>query len=104
MMPAMNGSANCLLMNPTCSRNINLGFPTGQVHSSMSLSLSSMSRESNPDYQDCGLSPIFLTGEPWDSAMEASSPQARDKAKMRYKEKKKTRMYVSKLSLCQRSM
>ncbi|BBH00016.1 B-box type zinc finger protein with CCT domain [Prunus dulcis] len=93
VMPAMNGSANCLLMNPTCSRNINLGFPTGQVHSSMSLSLSSMSRESNPDYQDCGLSPIFLTGEPWDSAMEASSPQARDKAKMRYKEKKKTRMF-----------
>ncbi|XP_068345575.1 putative zinc finger protein CONSTANS-LIKE 11 [Pyrus communis] len=94
VLPGMNGSANCLLMNPTCSRSINLGFPTTQqVHPSMSLSLSSISRECNPDYQDRGLSPVFLAGEPWESTLEASSPQARDKAKMRYKEKKKTRTF-----------
>ncbi|XP_068334362.1 putative zinc finger protein CONSTANS-LIKE 11 [Pyrus communis] len=94
VMPGMNGSANCLLMNPTCSRSINLGFPTvQQVHPSMSLTLPSIGRESNPDYQDCELSTVFLTGEPWESTLEASSPQARDKAKMRYKEKKKTRTF-----------
>ena len=92
----MSGCANSMLMNPSCSRNIGLGFPTGQVHSTISLSLSNITGESSAaDYQDCGLSPVFLTSEsPWESNLEASCPQARDKAKMRYNEKKKTRMYV----------
>ncbi|TXG55328.1 hypothetical protein EZV62_020584 [Acer yangbiense] len=95
VLQGMNGSANCMLMNPGCNRNINLGFPTGQVHSSMSLSLSNITGESSAaDYQDCGLSPVFLTGEsPWEPNLEASCPQARDKAKMRYNEKKKTRTF-----------
>ena len=83
-------------MNPSCNGNINLGFPQGQVHSSMSLSLSNITGESSAttDYQDCGLSPVFLTSEsPWESNFEAT-PRARDKAKMRYNEKKKTRTYV----------
>lgn len=96
VMQAMNGSSNCLVMNPTPSRNINLGFPAGQVHSGISLSLSNITGESSAtDYQDCGMSPVFLTGESWESSLEASCPQARDKAKMRYNEKKKTRTYVS---------
>nr|XP_011463093.1 PREDICTED: putative zinc finger protein CONSTANS-LIKE 11 isoform X1 [Fragaria vesca subsp. vesca] len=94
MPPVMNAG---LLMNPSCSRNINLeGLlnPTGQVHSSISLSLSSITRDTtHPDYQDCGLSPVFLSAEPWDSTLEAGSPRARDKAKMRYEEKKKTRTF-----------
>ncbi|KAF5746045.1 hypothetical protein HS088_TW06G00210 [Tripterygium wilfordii] len=95
MMQTMNDSANCTLVNPGCNRNINIGFPTGQIHSSMSLSLSNITGESSvADYQDCGLSPIYLTGEsPWEPNLVASCPQARDKAKMRYKEKKKTRMF-----------
>lgn len=98
MMP-VSGSPNCLLLNPTHTRNINLGFPTGQVHSSISLSLSNITGESSAaDYQDCGLSPVFLTVEsPWESNLEASCPQARDKAKMRYNEKKKSRTYTSQL-------
>ncbi|XP_038900762.1 zinc finger protein CONSTANS-LIKE 12 isoform X2 [Benincasa hispida] len=91
-----NGNSNCMLMNPSCNGNINVGFPTGQVHSSMSLSLSNVTGEgSAADYQDCGLSPAFLTEASWDPSMETIGPQAkdrnRDKAKMRYNEKKKTR-------------
>lgn len=101
ILQAMNGSSNCLLMNGTCAGNINLAFPSGQVHSSMSLSLSNITGESSAaDYQDCGLSPVFLTAEsPWESNLEATSPQARDKAKMRYNEKKKSRTYASQLSI-----
>lgn len=95
-MQNLTGSPNSLLMNPPCNRNIGLGFPTGQVHSSMSLSLSNITGESSAtDYQDCGLSPVFFSGEsPWESNLEQSHPHSRDKAKMRYHEKKKTRMYV----------
>lgn len=98
VMQAMSGSASCMLLNPSGNRNIGLGFPTGQVASNMSLSLSNITGESSAaDYQDCGLSPVFMTGDsPWESSLETSCPQARDKAKMRYKEKKKTRTYVFK--------
>ncbi|XP_038713082.1 zinc finger protein CONSTANS-LIKE 12-like isoform X2 [Tripterygium wilfordii] len=96
MMQIMNGTTACMFVNPSCNRNINnIGFPTGQVHSSMSLAISSITCESSvADYQDCGLSPIYLTGtSPWEPNLEASCPQARDKAKMRYKDKKKMRMF-----------
>ncbi|CAL5403505.1 unnamed protein product [Camellia sinensis] len=95
LMQTMSGGLNGMLINPSCNSNINLSFPTGQVHSSISLSLSNITGESSvADYQDCGLSPVFLTGEsPWESNLEVSCPQARDKAKMRYNEKKKTRMF-----------
>jgi hypothetical protein len=103
-MQTISGNANCsIFTNPSCCKNLNLGFPavSGQVHSSMSLPLSNIIGESSAaDYQDCGLSPLFLTGEsPWESHLDASSPQARDKAKMRYNEKKKTRTYVLELVL-----
>ncbi|XP_061947137.1 putative zinc finger protein CONSTANS-LIKE 11 [Populus nigra] len=88
---------DCMLMEKNLSVTESNGFPagTGQVHPSMSLSLSNIIGESSAaDYQDCGLSPIFLTGEsPWESHLDASSPHARDKAKMRYNEKKKTRTF-----------
>lgn len=92
MMRTLNGSTNCLPLNHTCAGNINLGFPTAQVHSSISLSLSNITGESSAaDHQDCGLSPAFLTVEsPWAS-------KERDKAKMRYNEKKKSRTYVFQL-------
>ncbi|XP_022845380.1 zinc finger protein CONSTANS-LIKE 12-like [Olea europaea var. sylvestris] len=90
---------NCMVMNPAaaCNRSsIGLGFPNCQLPSTISLSLSNITGESSAaDYQDCGLSPMFLTGDNsrWDSNLEASCPRARDKAKMRYNEKKKTRMF-----------
>ncbi|KAI4322564.1 hypothetical protein L6164_022244 [Bauhinia variegata] len=79
----------------TAGGNINLGFTQGQVHSSISLSLSNITGESSAtDYQDSGLSPVFLTGDtPWESNLEPTYPQARDKAKMRYNEKKNTRTF-----------
>ncbi|GER31587.1 CONSTANS-like zinc finger protein [Striga asiatica] len=80
-----------ILMNPSAS----LGFTSGQLQSPLSLAISSITGESNAsEYQDCGLSPLFLTGEsPWDSNLEPCCPQARHKAKMRYNEKKKTRTF-----------
>ncbi|CAI9772723.1 unnamed protein product [Fraxinus pennsylvanica] len=92
-------NANCMLMNSAAACNLSsmgLGFPNGQLPSTISLSLSNITGESSAaDYQDCGLSPVFLMGDnsPWESNLEASCPRARDKAKMRYKEKKKTRMF-----------
>ncbi|XP_042483186.1 zinc finger protein CONSTANS-LIKE 12 isoform X2 [Macadamia integrifolia] len=87
--------ADQVLLNPGCYRNIRLNFPTGQVHSGMPLPFSNLIGESSiADYQDCGVSPVFLSSEsPWDSNLETSCPQARDKAKLRYNEKKKTRMF-----------
>ncbi|KAJ7981321.1 putative CONSTANS-like zinc finger protein [Quillaja saponaria] len=79
MIRALSGNSNCLLMNPSCNRNINLGFPPGKIQSSMSLSLSNITGEScAADYQDCGLSPAFLTREPpWESKLEASCPASK---------------------------
>uniref|UniRef100_A0A2C9UPU8 CCT domain-containing protein n=1 Tax=Manihot esculenta TaxID=3983 RepID=A0A2C9UPU8_MANES len=97
MIQAMYGSTSCLYMNPSFNRSINLGFPTTtrQIHSSISLSPSNITGESSAaDYQDCGISPVFLTKEsPRELNLETSCPQAREKAKMRYKEKKKTRIF-----------
>ncbi|CAL1406890.1 unnamed protein product [Linum trigynum] len=98
LVPAISGGSNCFYMTPNCNnRNINLGFPnaTGQVHSSISLSLSNISGESSvADHQDCGLSPTFFSVEsPWDSTLEPSGPHARVQAKLRYNEKKKTRRF-----------
>ncbi|XWS54303.1 hypothetical protein CRYUN_Cryun10bG0078900 [Craigia yunnanensis] len=95
MMATMTGTSNCMLMNPGCNRNINLGYPVGQIPSTIALSLSNIAGgNSAADYQDCGFSPVFLTGEsPWESNLETSCPQARDKAKMRYNEKKKIRTF-----------
>lgn len=81
------------MLTPTsCNRNIDLGLPTGQIHSNMPISLTNITGESSVvDYQDCGLSPVFLNGE-WESNLEAKCPQQRKKAKMRYQEKKTKRM------------
>ena len=96
MMQVINSNTNCALMNPSCTKNISLGFPQGQVHSNMPLQFPNIVGENNStEYQDCRFSQVFLPGEsPWESNLEGTCPQARDKAKMRYNEKKKTRMYV----------
>ena len=93
---AINNNPDQMLLNLPGNGNINLGFPSGNVCQNMSFSLSNLTGESSvADYQDCGVSPMFLRGEsPWDSNIETSRPQARNEAKMRYNEKKKSRMYV----------
>lgn len=90
LMQTIGGGASSLLMNPSYNREIGMPFPSGP------LSLTTVTGESSvAGNQDCGLSPVFLAGEsPWESSLDTTSPQARDKAKMRYNEKKKTRMYV----------
>ncbi|KAL2331813.1 hypothetical protein Fmac_019394 [Flemingia macrophylla] len=95
LMQAINSNTNCALMNPSGTRNISLGFPPGQVHSNIPFQLTNIVGENNSsEYQDCGLSPVFLPGEsPWETNLEGTCPKARDKAKMRYNEKKKTRTY-----------
>ncbi|XVF66958.1 hypothetical protein PTKIN_Ptkin10aG0081800 [Pterospermum kingtungense] len=104
MIAAMTGTSNCMLMNPGHNRNINLGYPIGQIPSSIALSLSNVAGENSAaDYQDCVLSPVFLTGKSsWESNLVASCPHARDKAKMRYNEKKKTRTFGKQLRYASR--
>ncbi|XP_016488408.1 putative zinc finger protein CONSTANS-LIKE 11 isoform X1 [Nicotiana tabacum] len=91
LFQTMSATANCMLMNPS---SIGLPFLPAPIHSSMSLSLSNITGESSAttDYQDCGLSPVFLNGESWDLNLE-KSPQKRHEAKMRYNEKKKSRTF-----------
>ncbi|XP_060209565.1 zinc finger protein CONSTANS-LIKE 12-like [Lycium barbarum] len=95
LLQTVSATANFMLMNPSCNRNIGLTFPPAPVHS-RSLSLSNITGESSAgtDYQDCGLSPLFLTDEsPWGWPSKTSSLRARNEAKMRYNEKKKTRTF-----------
>ncbi|KAM7277192.1 hypothetical protein ACFE04_019058 [Oxalis oulophora] len=96
---AMCGNPNCGVTNPSCNININLGYPTGKmIHSSFSLPL--MSHENG----DFVLTPPFLMGDSpiWETNLEASSPQARDKAMMRYHEKKKTRTFSKQIRYASR--
>uniref|UniRef100_A0A0D6R1F6 CCT domain-containing protein n=1 Tax=Araucaria cunninghamii TaxID=56994 RepID=A0A0D6R1F6_ARACU len=75
------------------------------VRSSLSFSLSSLSGESSAaDCHDCGLSPVFLKEEPpWGPTNSDSAfSQARDNAMMRYKEKKKSRIFDKKIRYASR--
>ncbi|ESQ47683.1 hypothetical protein EUTSA_v10020880mg [Eutrema salsugineum] len=67
----------------------------GQIHPSMSLTISNITGESSAaDYQDCGMSPGFIMSDsPWESNLEGRCPQARNQAKLRYKEKKLKRTF-----------
>ncbi|KAI4384981.1 hypothetical protein MLD38_003058 [Melastoma candidum] len=91
------GSANFPMMNsPDCAKGLGgFGFPTGQVQSGMSLSLSNITGDSSAaDCQDCGMSPGLLARDTQcESRVETNNPRARDKAKMRYNEKKKFRTF-----------
>ncbi|CAL9119262.1 unnamed protein product [Musa textilis] len=90
-----NSNADPSFINVNNKRSGNFIFHTGNVCPSISLSLSNLAGErSAADYQDCGVSPTFLTGEStWDSNLEPGRPQARNEAKMRYNEKKKSRLF-----------
>ncbi|XP_068644626.1 zinc finger protein CONSTANS-LIKE 12-like [Aristolochia californica] len=100
---AVTGEMDRTVMNSNNNRTVNMSYyPTGQVHSSMS----NLTGESSAaDSQDCGVSPIFITGESsWDPNSGNSCPQARDKAKMRYNEKKKTRTFGKQIRYASRKV
>ncbi|KAJ4961065.1 hypothetical protein NE237_020975 [Protea cynaroides] len=100
VVQAVNSGTERVLLIPGGSRSINICFPTGKVHSSMS-NLTSDSIVA--DYQQCGVLPVFLTnGSPWDLNLEGTCPLARDKAKLRYNEKKKTRTFVKQIKYASR--
>ncbi|XP_073222321.1 putative zinc finger protein CONSTANS-LIKE 11 [Cicer arietinum] len=81
-------NANCALMTPSCNQGMSLGFPQSQIHSDISIQLPTMiSGENMPkEFHDGGL-------PPWESNLEGKCPLAREKAIMRYMEKKKTRTF-----------
>ncbi|CAL9119278.1 unnamed protein product [Musa textilis] len=89
-----NSNADPSFINVNNKRSGNFIFHTGNVCPTISLSLSNLAGErSAADYQDCGVSPTFLTGEStWDSNLKPGRPQVRNEAKMRYNEKKKSRL------------
>ena len=74
-------------------------YPHDQVHSSILLPLSAINCDSdtiNTDFQghdttDCVLPPTMLTviDAPWESKLKSKLPETREKAKLKYKEKKK---------------
>ncbi|KAG2246969.1 hypothetical protein Bca52824_086597 [Brassica carinata] len=76
--------------------NINIGLPLptspilfGQINPNIKGQESTAA-----DYQDCGMSTGFIMSEsPWESNLEVGSPQARNEAKLRYKEKKLKRTF-----------
>ncbi|XP_078443095.1 zinc finger protein CONSTANS-LIKE 9-like [Wolffia australiana] len=79
-----------------------LCFPVRQGHSSLSLSFSGLTGDSSAsDYQDCGVSPTLLMGEPpWGtsgSASQAFTSANRETAVKRYQEKKKSRKFDKKI-------
>ncbi|XP_019082952.1 PREDICTED: zinc finger protein CONSTANS-LIKE 12-like [Camelina sativa] len=67
----------------------------GQIHPTMSLTISNVTGETSAaDYQDCGMNPGFIMTEaPWESNLELRCPQARNQAKLRYKEKRLKRTF-----------
>ncbi|XP_042508995.1 zinc finger protein CONSTANS-LIKE 9-like [Macadamia integrifolia] len=84
----------------------NLCFSSRQAHSSLSLSFSGLTEESNGgDYQDCGESSTILMGEPpwFPPCPDNSYPSAsRDSAVMRYKAKRNNRRFEKKIRYASR--
>ncbi|XP_016435216.1 putative zinc finger protein CONSTANS-LIKE 11 [Nicotiana tabacum] len=99
---SVSGTANSMFMNPSCNGDTVLAFTQGPVHS-RSLSISNITTESSEatDYQDCGFSPLF---PPCDWNSETSCVRARNEAKMRYNEKKKTRTFRKQIRYASRKV
>jgi len=74
-----------------------------QLHSNLSFS-GVTGESSGGEYQDCGVSPMLLMGEPpWGPPCAEGSPSAnRSNAVMRYKEKKKTRKFEKRVRYASR--
>lgn len=93
------------MLGPSRCGDISMGFSARKPHSSLSLSLSGHSGESSAaDYQDCSVSTRCLKGDPpWGpTSPESVFSQARGNAMMRYKEKKKLRMFEKRIRYASR--
>ncbi|WOL12334.1 hypothetical protein Cni_G21100 [Canna indica] len=100
-------SADSMMSNPGGDADSSLALPIRQVQSAVSFSFSGVTGESSAgDCQDCGMSGMFLMGDPpWCHAGPGSSSlptSTRENALMRYKEKKKTRKFDKKIRYASR--
>lgn len=101
----ISGTSDQGMLGPSSVGDINMSFSALKPHSSLSLSLSGHSGESSAaDYQDCGVSTRCLKGDPpWGpTSPESAFSQARGNAMMRYKEKKKLRMFEKRIRYASR--
>lgn len=90
---------------PSRVGDIGMGASARKLHPSLSLSLSGHSGESSAaDYHDCSVSTMCLKGDPpWSpTSPESAFSQARGNAMMRYKEKKKLRMFDKRIRYASR--
>lgn len=109
-MPATESKEELKPMQPECSNVVSadssLCIPSRHAISSISLSFSGLTGESNAgDHQDCGVSPMLLMGEPpWlPPGSEGSfASGSRGSALTRYKEKKKRRKFDKKIRYASR--
>lgn len=93
------------MLGPGRVGDISMSFSTRKPHSSLSLSLSGHSGESSAaDYQECDVSTRCLKGDPpWHpTSPESMFSQARGNAMVRYKEKKKLRMFEKRIRYASR--
>ncbi|PKU66945.1 zinc finger protein CONSTANS-LIKE 10 [Dendrobium catenatum] len=99
-------SVDSVMPNQGAKIDYNMSISTKQARSSLSRTFSSLTGESSAsDYQDCGMSSMLLVGEPpYHPTSSDISIQAinRDNAVMRYKEKKKARMFEKKIRYASR--
>ncbi|KAI5412735.1 hypothetical protein KIW84_057390 [Lathyrus oleraceus] len=95
VMQGINNNANSALMTPSSNSSITMGFPQSQIHSGTSIELPNLNGENNvTELLNCELPPVFHPGEsPWEPNLEGTCAEAREQAKMRYQEKKKTRTF-----------
>ncbi|KAJ0986899.1 hypothetical protein J5N97_005255 [Dioscorea zingiberensis] len=95
-------SVDSVMSNPGTNADSDICFRAKEGRPALSLTFSGLTGESSAgDYQDCGMSPALLMGEPpwYPPGLESSSftPASRDSAVLRYKEKKKTRKFEKKI-------
>ncbi|KAK8925781.1 Zinc finger protein CONSTANS-LIKE 10 [Platanthera zijinensis] len=99
-------SADSVMLKPAAKEDSKMSVPPRQACSSLSYSFSGLTGESSAgNQQDCGMSSMFLGEEfPWYLPCPETSTQAanRDNALMRYKEKKKIRIFEKKIRYASR--
>ncbi|CAL9179203.1 unnamed protein product [Musa hybrid cultivar] len=95
-------------VNGNSNRSDNPILHIGNICTTFSLSLSNLTGESSADdHEDCGVSPMFLTGEStWDSNPEPGHRhlQERNEAKMTYNEKNRSRTFGKSITYASRKV
>ncbi|PKU85993.1 Zinc finger protein CONSTANS-LIKE 12 [Dendrobium catenatum] len=102
---AANGDANQLLLDQSGNVNINLSFHPPNASPNMPfLLLNPITGDSSAaPYQDHGVSPIILPEKlTWNSNNEIRFSRTRNEAKIRYNDKKKSRLYEKRIRYASR--